>query len=135
MITEIKKGVYWVGVVDWGIRHFHGRELSTHRGTTYNSYLIVDKKVVLVDAVWGPFARDLIANISEIVDPSKIDIVVANHAEMDHSGSLPEVMRLAKNAQLVVSKRGASSIEGHFHEPWHFTPVERAIGFRSVKTS
>jgi flavorubredoxin len=123
MIIEIKKGVYWVGVVDWGIRHFHGRELSTHRGTTYNSYLIVDKKVVLVDAVWGPFARDLIANISEIIDPSKIDIVVANHAEMDHSGSLPEVMRLATNAQLVVSKRGASSIEGHFHEPWHFTPV------------
>ena len=90
MITEIKKGVYWVGVVDWGIRHFHGRELSTHRGTTYNSYLIVDKKVVLVDAVWGPFSRDLMANIAEIVDPSKIDIVVANHAEVDHSGSLPE---------------------------------------------
>jgi len=123
MVTELAKGVYWVGVVDWGIRHFHGFELSTHRGTTYNAYLIVDEKTVLVDTVWGPFQDRLMANIREVVDPGKIDLVVANHSEMDHAGSLPEVMRHAPDAAMVVSKRGRESVEGHFHEPWTFKAV------------
>jgi len=123
MVTELKKNVYWVGVVDWELRHFHGHELSTHRGSTYNAYLILDEKTVLVDTVWAPFQDQLIANIREITDPAKIDIVVANHAEPDHSGGLPAVMRHAPNATLVVSKRGAESIEGHYHQPWNFKPV------------
>jgi anaerobic nitric oxide reductase flavorubredoxin len=124
MITELKKNVYWVGAVDWGIRHFHGYELSTHRGTTYNAYLICDEKTVLVDTVWGPFSSQLIENIREVIDPAKIDIVVANHAETDHSGGLPEVMRHAPNATVVVSNRGAESVEGHFHQPWKFQAVK-----------
>lgn len=124
MRTELAPGVYWVGVVDWGIRHFHGFELSTHRGTTYNAYLIVDEKIALIDTVWGPFQDELLANIREIVDPAKIDYVVANHAEPDHSGSLPLIMRHASNARLVVSKRGAESIPGHYHEPWALLPVQ-----------
>ena len=123
MVTKIKPGVYWVGVVDWGLTHFHGHELSTHRGSSYNAYLIVDEKTVLVDTVWGPFADQLIENIREVVDPSQIDIVVANHSEMDHSGGLPAVMRHAPDATLVVSKRGAQSIEAHYHQPWNFRPV------------
>ena len=66
MITELAKGVYWVGVVDWALRKFHGHELSTHRGSSYNSYLIVDEKTVLVDTVWGPFQDQLIKNIREV---------------------------------------------------------------------
>ena len=124
MITELAKGVYWVGVTDWAIRHFHGYELTTHRGSTYNAYLITDKKTVLVDTVWGPFQEKLIENIREITDTAKIDIVVANHAEVDHSGSLPAVMRHATNATVVVSKRGRESVEGHFHQPWNFKAVQ-----------
>ncbi|OGV62846.1 MAG: MBL fold hydrolase [Lentisphaerae bacterium RIFOXYA12_FULL_48_11] len=124
MHTELKKGVYWVGVVDWDLKAFHGHELSTHRGSTYNSYLIVDKKIVLVDTVWGPFQDRLIENIREIIDPSKIDIVVANHAETDHSGGLPLLMTHCPNATLVVSKRGAESIEGHYHKQWTFQTVK-----------
>ena len=105
MVTELTKGVYWVGVVDWAIRKFHGQELSTHRGSSYNAYLITDEKTVLVDTVWGPFQDQLIENIRAVVDPAKIDIVVANHAEVDHSGSLPAVMRHAPNATVVVSQR------------------------------
>ena len=123
MVTQLKEGVYWVGVVDWGLRKFHGHELSTHRGSTYNAYLILDDKTVLVDTVWGPFADQLIENIREVVDPAKIDIVVANHAETDHSGGLPAVMRQAPDATVVVSKRGAESVEGHYHQPWNFHPV------------
>ena len=124
MVTELAKGVYWVGVVDWAIRRFHGRELSTHRGSSYNAYLIVDEKIVLVDTVWGPFQNQLIRNISEIIDPAKIDIVVANHAETDHSGGLPAVMRHVPNATVVVSQRGAESVEGHYHQPWNFRAVK-----------
>ena len=124
MITELAKGVYWVGVVDWELRHFHGHELSTHRGSAYNSYLIVDKEVVLVDTVWQPFQDQLIENIREVIDPAKITYVVANHSEMDHSGALPAVMRHAPNATLVVSRNGMDSIPGHFHQPWKFQAVK-----------
>ncbi len=124
MITPVAEGVYWVGAVDWALRVFHGHELSTHRGSSYNSYLIMDEKVVLVDTVWAPFKDELISNIRELVDPSKIDIVVANHAETDHSGTLPEIMRLAPNATLIVSTRGRESIEGHYHQPWNFKQVK-----------
>ena len=124
MVIEVTKGVYWVGVVDWAIKKFHGQELSTHRGSTYNAYLIVDEKTALVDTVWGPFQEQLIDNIREVVDPTKIDIVVANHAETDHSGSLPAVMRHSPNATVVVSQRGKESIEGHFHQPWDFKTVK-----------
>jgi len=124
MVTELTEGVYWVGAVDWALRQFHGHELSTHRGSSYNSYLIVDEKTVLVDTVWGPFQDQLIENIREVVDPASINIVVANHAEVDHSGSLPAVIRQVPNATVVVSQRGKESIEGHFHQPWNFRVVK-----------
>ena len=90
MVTELMKDVYWIGVVDWGLRHFHGHELSTHRGSTYNSYLIRDEKTVLVDTAWGPFQEEWLEKMRNRRRPAaKIDIVVANHAEPDHSGSFP----------------------------------------------
>ncbi len=124
MITELAKDVYYVGVVDWALRHFHGHELSTHRGSTYNAFLITDKQNVLVDTVWGPFQDELIQNISQIIDPAKLNIVVANHAETDHSGALPAVMRQAPNATVIVSRRGRESVEGHYHQPWRFQAVQ-----------
>jgi anaerobic nitric oxide reductase flavorubredoxin len=124
MLTELAKGIYWVGFVDWTLRHFHGYELSTHRGSSYNAYLIVDEKIVLVDTVWGPFGDRLIDNIREIVDPAKIDIVVANHAEMDHSGALPLIMQHTPKATVIVSKRGRESVEAHYHQPWNFRAVQ-----------
>ncbi len=124
MTVELAKGVYWVGFVDWTLRHFHGHELSTHRGSSYNAYLIVDEKVVLVDTVWGPYADRLLDSIREIIDPSKIDIVVANHAETDHAGALPVVMESAKSATLIVSKRGKDSVEGNYHNTWNLRTVQ-----------
>ncbi len=124
MVEQIKDGVYWVGIVDWGLRHFHGHELSTHRGSTYNAYLIRDEKTVLVDTVWNPYDEEFLARIGEVVDPSEIDIVVANHSESDHSGGLPAVMRAAPDAEVVVSKHGRNSIPGHYHEDWNFRVVE-----------
>lgn len=124
MITQIAENVYWVGVVDWSLSHFHGHELSTHRGSTYNAYLIKDEKTVLVDTVWGPFQEQLLENIKEIIDPASIDYIVANHAETDHSGSLPAVLRHAGNAEVIVSKRGEESFQGHFHHSWNVRSVQ-----------
>ncbi len=123
MVTELTSGIYWVGVTDWDIRHFHGYELSTHRGTSYNAYLIVDEKVALVDTVWGPFQEQLVENIKQVIDPARIDIIIANHAETDHSGGLPAVVPLAPKATVIVSKRGKESVEGHYHQPWNFRAV------------
>jgi flavorubredoxin len=120
-----------VGVVDWGLRHFHGFELSTHRGSTYNAYVVKDKKTAVVDTVWGPFSEQFIENLREIVDPSTIDYVVANHAETDHSGSLPALMRLCPKATVVVSPRGKDSIPGHYHDA---SGVHQQWNFKVVKT-
>jgi len=123
MVTEIAPGVYWVGVVDWGLRHFHGHELSTRRGSSYNAYLIVDEKVALVDTVWEPFQQEFMDNLRQVIDPARIDIVVANHSESDHSGALRAVMRTAPDARLVVSRMGAESVEGHYQEGWQYEVV------------
>ncbi len=124
MPTKISDKVYWVGVVDWGLRHFHGHELSTHRGSTYNAYLIRDEKTVLVDTVWEPFAGEFIENLREVCDPSEIDVIVANHSEIDHSGGLPALMRCCPDAEVIVSPRGEDSFPGHFHEDWNLRPVK-----------
>ena len=88
--VEIAKDIYDVGVNDWNIQDFHG--YSTPMGSSYNAYLIIDEKVVLIDTVKHEFADQLLDNISRIIDPRKIDIMISNHAEMDHSGSLPRIM-------------------------------------------
>lgn len=124
MVVELKENVYWVGVVDWNIKHFHGHEYSTHRGTTYNSYLILDEKVALVDTVWGPYSQDLIDNIETVIDIKKIDYVVANHAETDHSGGLPELMKYIPDATVIVSEKGHESVFKHYHKRWNFKVVK-----------
>jgi flavorubredoxin len=99
--TEIKPNIFWVGGIDWNIRDFHG--YTTQRGSTYNSYLIMDEKITLVDTVKHYLFDEMLARIKEIVDPEKIDYIVANHVEMDHSGSLPKILEIAKNATIITS--------------------------------
>ncbi|MBW1943028.1 MAG: flavodoxin domain-containing protein [Deltaproteobacteria bacterium] len=120
---EIAKGIYWVGSIDWNIRDFHG--YSTHDGTTYNAFLIMDEKITLIDTVKKEFADELIRNISQIVDPQKIDYVVSNHTEMDHSGGLARVMhRIGEDKPLYCSKMGAKNLAKHFPQKWNYQPVE-----------
>jgi flavorubredoxin len=121
--TEIAKGVYSVGVVDWNIRDFHG--YSTHNGTTYNAFLIVDEKIALIDTVKKPFSDQLIENISRIIDPRKIDLVISNHTEMDHSGALPRVMhRIGEDKPIYCSKMGEKNLSKHFSQKWNYHAVE-----------
>ncbi len=133
--VEIAKGVYDVGVMDWNIRDFHG--YSTHLGTSYNAFLIVDETVALVDTVKAEFADELLGNIARIVDPKRIDCVVSNHTEMDHSGGLPRVMhRIGEDKPIYVSKMGAKNHVRHFPQKWHYRPVgsgdELSLGSRTL---
>ena len=124
MIEKLMDKVYWIGVTDWGIRHFHGHEYSTHRGTTYNSYLVMDEKIAVVDTVWNPFSEKFLENVRSMVDPKRIDLIVANHAEPDHSGSLGALVQAAPQAKVIVSRKGLESIPGHYHENWDFQAVK-----------
>jgi flavorubredoxin len=121
--VEIAQGIYDVGIIDWNIRDFHG--YSTHQGTTYNAYLILDEKITLIDTVKKEFADQLIENISRVVDPKKIDCVVSNHTEMDHSGGLARVMhRIGEDKPLYCSKLGQRNLAKHFPQKWNYQPVE-----------
>lgn len=133
--TELKPGIYYVGVVDWNLRNFHG--YSIHKGTTYNAYLIVDEKIALIDTVKAPFANELLDRISEIVDPAEIDYLVSNHVEMDHSGSIPAVMKKADKAVLVTSApNGYKGLKAHYGDHFNFKEVKAgdtlSLGKRSL---
>jgi anaerobic nitric oxide reductase flavorubredoxin len=123
MLKKIKKDVYWAGKVDWEIRNFHGSEYSTHRGSTYNSYLVKDEKTVLIDTVWGPFGSEFVENLEKEVGLEKIDYVIANHAETDHSGALGELMKRIPKTPVYCTANGVKSLKGHYHEDWNFVPV------------
>ena len=60
MAIQVKNNVYWVGKQDWELREFHGSEYSTHKGSSYNSYLIKEEKNVLIDTVWTPMPQSLL---------------------------------------------------------------------------
>lgn len=112
MNTTLCKNINWVGVVDWTIRDFHAYD--TERGASYNAYLVQDEKTALIDTVKGPFAEQLLENISTLTDLSRIDYVVCNHAELDHSGALPEVLRALPQATLLCDKKCAVALGEFF---------------------
>lgn len=93
MAKKITDMVSWVGKIDWELKHFHGDELSTEKGSSYNAYLIQDEKTVLIDTVWKPYDDEFVANLKKVIDLKKIDYIVMNHNEIDHSGALPEILR------------------------------------------
>jgi anaerobic nitric oxide reductase flavorubredoxin len=106
--VTLKDGIYWVGVVDWNIRDFH--DYVTRRGSSYNAYLVQDEKTALVDTVKAAFCNELIEHISELTNLEKIDYIIVNHVEMDHSSSLPIIAKLAKNAKIYATARGKEEL-------------------------
>lgn len=119
---KISEKVYWVGSVDWLVRDFHGYQTS--RGTTYNAYLIMADKITLVDTVKSQYKDELLSRISSIVDPEKIDYIISNHSEMDHSGCLPEMIEIIKPEKVFASVMGQKALESHFRIGSKITPVK-----------
>ena len=122
MAVELKKGIYWVGAVDWNLRDFHG--YVTGRGATYNSYLIVDEKIALIDTVKAPFYPEMLGRIRELIDPSKINFLISNHLEPDHSGSIPLFVHDFPQAKIIT---GAMAAKG-------FKKYYPGVPFETVKT-
>lgn len=124
MSFQVKNSIHWVGKIDWELRKFHGDEYSTHRGSSYNSYLIREEKVALLDTVWGPFAKEYVENLQKTIDLKDIDYVVALHGENDHSGALPELMRHIPEVPVYCTKNALKSLRGLYHQDWNFQTVK-----------
>jgi len=120
--VEVSDHVYWVGAIDWGIRDFHG--YSTEQGTTYNAYLVVADKITLVDTVKKPFKDELLSRIGSVVSPQEISYIVSNHAEMDHSGCLPELIDAVKPEKVFASALGVKNLSDHFEFDMQLIPVK-----------
>ncbi len=124
MGKKLTDKITWVGKVDWTLKTFHGDEYSTHKASSYNSYLVRDKKTALIDTVWQPYDREFVARLKEEIDLEDIDYVIANHGEIDHSGALPELMREISDTPIYCTANGAKILKGHYHEDWNFVTVK-----------
>ncbi|MHB1485073.1 MAG: anaerobic nitric oxide reductase flavorubredoxin [Saccharofermentanales bacterium] len=120
----VKNNVFWVGKTDWELKKFHGEEYSTHKGSTYNSYLIQEEKTVLIDTVWSPFAEEFVENLAGEIDLGSIDFIVANHGEIDHSGALPELMKRIPHTPIYCTANAVKSLKGQYHQDWDFHVVK-----------
>lgn len=132
--VELKKGIYWVGGLDWDLRNFHG--YITQRGSSYNAYLIVDEKITLIDTVKHYLFDEMMTRIKSIIDPAKIDYLICNHVEMDHSGSIPKLMEICPNAVIYTSANGEKGLREHYHKDYNYKVVNSgdtlSLGQRSL---
>lgn len=124
MKKTISATVSWVGKVDWELERFHGDEYSTHKGSTYNSYVVEEGKTVLIDTVWKPFAKEFVDNLEKEGLLSKLDAVIAQHGEIDHSGALPELLRRRPDLPVYCTANGVKSLKGQYHADWNFHVVK-----------
>ncbi|NLC33491.1 MAG: MBL fold metallo-hydrolase [Clostridiales bacterium] len=121
----VKNNVSWVGKIDWELESFHGADYSINHGSSQNAYLIQEEKTVLIDTVWKPHTTDFIDNLAKEIDLKSIDFIVANHGEVDHSGSLPALMEKIPNTPIYCTANGVKSLVGQYHHPeWNFKVVK-----------
>jgi anaerobic nitric oxide reductase flavorubredoxin len=124
MGVKITDSVTWVGKRDWELRTFHGEEYSTHRGSSYNSYLVRDEKTALIDTVWSPFDEEFVEELKKEIDLKEIDYIIINHGEVDHSGALLKLMNEIPDTPIYCTKNGTTSIKGQYHKDWNFNVVK-----------
>ena len=132
---KIRDDIYWVGAIDWSMRSFHGYD--TQRGSSYNAYLILDEKITLIDTVKRGFDDELLARISSVIDPARIDVIISNHVEPDHSHTVPIVSRLAPNAKVITSApNGLKGLKAYYGDlPYETVKAgdTLSIGKRTLK--
>ena len=119
---QISPNVYWVGAIDWNLRDFHG--YATHRGTTYNAYLVLSEKPTLIDTVKKEFYDEMMERIKSVIDPKQIQIIISNHSELDHAGALEQTVAVTQPDEVYVSPMGLKDLTGHFHEDLKFKVVK-----------
>lgn len=124
MKKQINDYISWIGKTDWELKKFHGDEFTTTKGSSYNAYLIQDEKIVLIDTVWLPYDKEFVNNLKQEIDIHKIDAIIMQHGEVDHSGSLLELMREIPDTPIYCTANGVKSIKGQYHQDWNFIPVK-----------
>ena len=125
MRKHVKNNVSWVGYIDWELETFHGDDYSIMNGSSQNAYLIEEEKTVLIDTVWTPHRFDFVENLKKEIDLHKIDFIVANHGECDHSGSLTALMAEIPDTPIYCTALGVKSIEGQYGKRgWNFHVVK-----------
>ena len=125
MAKKITDNISWVGKVDWELKMFHGNELSTRRGSSYNAYLVRGaSKTVLLDTVWGPYDKEFVARLKEEIPLEKIDAIVMQHNETDHSGALRELLREIPDTPVYCTAKGEAILRGHYHQDWNYVNVK-----------
>ena len=121
----VKGNVSWVGFLDWELESFHGDDYSIMNGSSQNAYLIEEEKTVLIDTVWTPHRFDFVENLEKEVNLKKIDFIVANHGECDHSGSLTALMEKIPGTPIYCTAAAVKSIEGQYGKHgWNFKVVK-----------
>ena len=135
MGKKLTDKITWVGKVDWTLTSFHGDEYSTHKASSYNSYLVRDEKTALIDTVWQPYNREFVARLKDEIKLADIDYVIANHGEIDHSGALPELMREIPDTPIYCTSNGAKILKGHYHSDWNFVTVKTGDSLDLGKSS
>jgi flavorubredoxin len=121
----IKNNVYWVGKTDWELESFHGADYTINHGSSQNAYLISEEKTVLIDTVWMPHATEFMKNLASEIDLDKIDFIVVNHGEIDHSGALPALMEKIPNVPIYCTASAIKSLNGQYHHPeWNYNIVK-----------
>ncbi len=124
MNKKINDLITWVGKTDWELKKFHGDEFTTENGSSYNAYLIQDEKTVLIDTVWLHYDKEFVANLKQTIDLTRIDAIIIQHGEVDHSGALIELMKEIPNTPIFCTQNGVKSIKGQYHQDWNFIPVK-----------
>lgn len=124
MAKKINSKVTWVGKTDWELKKFHGDEFTTIKGSSYNSYLIQDEKTVLIDTVWLPYDKEFVSSLQKQIDLQKIDYIIIQHGEVDHSGALPELMEKIPNTPIYCTANAVKSLKGQYHKDWNFKIVK-----------
>ena len=125
MKKQIKNNVWWIGKNHWDLREFHGSEYKTTKGSSYNSYLIQEEKVCIIDSVYEPFSSEFVKNLKSEIDLNAIDFLVVLHAEPDHSGALSALLDEIPGTPVYCSENGIKSLKGlYHHEDWNLIPVK-----------
>ena len=124
MTKQITDNISWVGKIDWELKRFHGDELSTLHGSSYNSFLVRDEKTALIDTVWQPYDKEFVSRLKREIDLHQIDYIIMNHNEIDHSGALPELLREIPGTPIYCTKKGEAILRGHYHQDWNYVNVK-----------
>ena len=125
MRKHVKGNVSWVGYLDWELETFHGDDYSIFHGSSQNAYLIEEEKTILVDTVWTPHHYDFIQNLKSEIDLKKIDAIIVNHGEADHSGALPALLAEIPGTPIYCTAMAVKSLEGQYgKQGWNFHVVK-----------